>query len=84
MSFVLLIQGERVSKVEADIRELRSDVRVIRESQIRLEALPEAVLPHLATKAEVSGLRTEMVAGFGALRAEMVASLAEKPSKTYM
>jgi hypothetical protein len=62
---------ERVSKVESDIRELKSGVRVIRESQIRVEAMLEAVLPHLATKAEVSDLRAQTAANFGAFRSEI-------------
>ena len=40
---------------------------------VRIEALLAATLPHLATKAEVADLRTDMVAGF-----------ADKPGKTYM
>lgn len=55
----------RVSRLEADVRELRE----IAQSIARIEA----VLPHLATKADVAELRAE-------LRAE----LAEKPSRTYL
>ena len=40
---------------------------------VRIESMLAATLPHLATKAEVADLRTDMVAGF-----------ADKPGKTYM
>jgi hypothetical protein len=40
---------------------------------VEIKAMLAATLPHLATKAEVAELRTEMVAGF-----------ADKPGKTYM
>jgi len=64
---------ERVSKVEENIRDMKSSMRDLREMMIRLEAKLDATLPHLATKAEVADLRADMVAGF-----------ADKPSKTYM
>ena len=51
--------GERMGRVEIGIAEIK--------------AMLAATLPHLATKAEVAELRTEMVAGF-----------ADKPGKTYM
>jgi hypothetical protein len=50
---------ERMGRVEIGIAEIK--------------AMLAATLPHLATKAELAELRSEMVAGF-----------ADKPSKTYM
>ena len=64
---------ERISRVEDDIRDMKSSMRDLREMMIRMEAKLDATLPHLATKAEVAHLRADMVAGF-----------ADKPSKTYM
>jgi len=78
---------ERMSRVEGDIRELKSSVsrleagtgelrettQRLEHAMLRMEAKLDATLPHLATKAEVAGLRADMVAGF-----------ADKPGKTYM
>ena len=50
---------ERIGRVELAVAEIK--------------AMLVATLPHLATKAEVADLRTDMVAGF-----------ADKPGKTYM
>ena len=50
---------ERIGRVELAVAEIK--------------AMLAATLPHLATKAEVADLRTDMVAGF-----------ADKPGKTYM
>lgn len=63
---------ERVSKVEADIRDIKSSTFDIREIIIRMDAKLDATLPHLATKAEFAELRTEMATGFSNLRTEMI------------
>jgi hypothetical protein len=70
----------RVSRLEEHMVDVKSaigslDARTARleTSLARIGALLDATLPHLATKAEVADLRTEMVAGF-----------ADKPGKTYM
>jgi ribosomal protein L29 len=63
---------ERVSKVEADIRDIKSSIFDMREIIIRMDAKLDATLPHLATKAEFADLRTEMATGFSNLRTEMV------------
>ena len=61
----------RLGNVETDVSELKVQVGAI-----------QAVVPHLATKADVQDVRTdvaelrgEMSAGFGTLRAEMSAGL---------
>ncbi len=59
--------------MEASMARLEEDMRELRGTAIRIEAMLSATLPHLATKAEVIGLRGDMIGG-----------LAEKPSKTYM
>jgi hypothetical protein len=78
---------ERVSRLEEGMRNVTSAVGRLelttgkleeRMGRVelavtRIEAMLAATLPHLATKAEVAELRTEMVAGF-----------ADKPGKTYM
>jgi hypothetical protein len=70
----------RVSRLEEHMGDVKSaiaslDARVARVEigVVRIESMLAATLPHLATKAEVAELRTEMVAGF-----------ADKPGKTYM
>jgi hypothetical protein len=71
---------ERVSRVEENIRNMKSSVARLEDTTnrleiaiVRMEAKLDATLPHLATKAEVAELRADMVAGF-----------ADKPGKTYM
>jgi hypothetical protein len=64
---------ERMARVEQDISEVKGSIRVLEHAIIRIEAMLGATLPHLATKAELNALRADVVAG-----------LAEKPSKTYM
>ena len=56
-------------RMEQRVTRLESDVRDIQTTLARLEAMLEATLPHLATKADVAQLRAE---------------LAEKPSRAYM
>jgi hypothetical protein len=77
----------RVSQLEEGMRDVQSTIGRLddrmdrledRMSRIalavaRIEVMLAATLPHLATKAEVAELRTELVAGF-----------ADKPGKTYM
>jgi hypothetical protein len=59
--------------VKSAIASLDARVARVEIAVIEIKAMLAATLPHLATKAEVAELRTEMVAGF-----------ADKPGKTYM
>ncbi len=59
----------RLARVETDMRDLRQDMKEL----LAMVGQIQATLPHLATKAQVAGLRAE-------LRDE----LAGKPSKLYM
>ena len=59
--------------VKSAIASLDARVARVEIAVVRIESMLVATLPHLATKAEVAELRTEMVAGF-----------ADKPGKTYM
>jgi len=61
--------GPRVTRVEADVGELRQDMKALLAAVTRIEA----VLPHLATQPQIGDLRTE-------LRDE----LAGKPGKLYL
>jgi hypothetical protein len=59
--------------VKTAIASLDARTARLEVSLAEIKAMLAATLPHLATKAEVAELRTEMVAGF-----------ADKPGKTYM
>ena len=63
----------RVSRLENEMREVKSILAQMLPMLARIEATLASTLPHLATKAELAELRAE-------IRAE----LAEKPSKTYL
>ena len=60
-------------KLDERMGRLEERIGRVELAVVRIEALLAATLPHLATKAEVADLRTDMVAGF-----------ADKPGKTYM
>ena len=64
---------ETTGELRQTTNELRETTNRLEHAIVRMEAKLDATLPHLATKAEVGALRTEMVAGFS-----------DKPSKTYM
>ena len=64
---------DRMGTLEERMGRLEDRMSRIELAVARIEAMLAATLPHLATKAEVAELRTEMVAGF-----------ADKPGKTYM
>jgi hypothetical protein len=55
-------------------------LRSIEQTLARIDERLNSTLPHLATKAELADLHSEMTAGFGELRAE----IADKPGKTYL
>ena len=63
----------RVSRLEEEMREERAARARLEAAVLEVKTILTTVLPHLATKADIAELRTE-------LRTE----LAEKPSKTYM
>ena len=63
----------RVSRLEEDMREVKATLPRMEAAIIRIEATLAATLPHLATKADLADLRTE------------IARLdADKPGKAYM
>ena len=59
----------RVSRLEEDMRDVKATLARLEPMLIRMDAMLQATLPHLATKSEV---------------AELKLALAEKPSKTYL
>ena len=63
----------RIARLEEDMRDVKATVGRLEMAVVRIETWLTATLPHLASKAELKDLRTDMVGG-----------LAEKPSKTYM
>jgi hypothetical protein len=64
---------DRMGTLEERMGRLEDRMSRIELAVAEIKAMLAATLPHLATKAEVAELRTEMVAGF-----------ADKPGKTYM
>ena len=60
-------------KLDERMGRLEERIGRVELAVVRIESMLAATLPHLATKAEVADLRTDMVAGF-----------ADKPGKTYM
>ena len=62
-----------VGRLETTTGKLEERMARVELAVARIEAMLGATLPHLATKAEVADLRSEMAAGF-----------ADKPGKTYM
>jgi hypothetical protein len=67
----------RVSRLEDDVRDVRSALGRLEATTLKIETMLVATLPHLATKADVADLRTE-------LKYELATRLADKPGKTYM
>jgi chromosome segregation ATPase len=64
---------DRMGRLEERMGRLEERMSRIELAVAEIKAMLAATLPHLATKAEVAELRTEMVAGF-----------ADMPGKTYM
>ena len=60
-------------KLDERMGRLEERIGRVELAVVRIESMLAATLPHLATKAEVADLRTDMVAGF-----------ADKPGKAYM
>jgi hypothetical protein len=60
----------RVSRLEEDMRDVKTRLPRMEEAIIRIEAMLVATLPHLATKADLAELRTEMKADYAGLRTE--------------
>ncbi len=78
---------KRLSRLEEDVRDLKAiaasmDARFGRVEQtlVELKTLFTATLPHLATKADLADVRTELKSDI----AEIKVGLSEKPSRTYM
>ena len=59
------------------MRDVRSAIGRLEATTLKIETMLAATLPHLATKADVADLRTE-------LKYELATNLADKPGKTYM
>jgi len=84
----------RVSRLEEDMRDVRSSIARLDATTARIEmatveikAMLAATLPHLATKAELASGLGDQNSQMGQLTsriADLTVALAEKPSKTYM
>jgi len=81
----------RSARLEEDMHEVKATTGRLEMAIVRIETLLTATLPHLATKAELNELRSEMVAGLAPiahlatkaelneLRGEVVVGLAPLP-----
>jgi len=72
----------RVSRLEEDMREVKATLPRMEASIIRIETMLAATLPHLATKADLAELRTEMKADYASLRTEMKADYVSLRTET--
>ncbi len=82
--------------MENDVRDLKDTLAELKTMVVRMDARLEAVLPHLATKADLANMDTRLGAvdaKLGAMDARLDATLphlatkadlAVKPGKTYM
>jgi hypothetical protein len=57
----------RLSRVENDVRDLKDTLAELKTMVLRMDARLEAVLPHLATKADLANMETKL----GAMEANM-------------
>jgi hypothetical protein len=67
----------RVSRLEEDMRDVKTTLPRLEAAVIRIETMLAATLPHLATKADLAEVRTEMKADHASLRTELKADYAE-------
>jgi ribosomal protein L29 len=67
----------RVSRLEEEMREVKAVLPRMEAAIIRIETTLAATLPHLATKADIADLRTEMKADYADLRTEMKSDYAD-------
>jgi hypothetical protein len=86
----------RVSRVESDVHDLKDTLADLKMLVVRMDARLDAVLPHLATKADLAIMETRLGAvdaKLGVMDARLDATLphlatkadlADKPGKTYM
>jgi hypothetical protein len=63
----------RVARLEDDMRDVKSTLSRLEPLIIRIDATLTSTLPHLATRAELANLRSEMNEKFG-----------DVPTKTYL
>jgi hypothetical protein len=70
----------RVSRLEEDMREVKAAWPRMEAAIIRIETMLNATLPHLATKADLADLKTELKSDI----ARLDVALADKPGKTYL
>lgn len=67
----------RVSRLEEDMREEKAARSRMEAAIIRIETMLTSTLPHLATKADLADVKTE-------LKTDIARLDADKPGKTYM
>jgi hypothetical protein len=66
----------RVTRLETDVGDMKSVLGQLVPMLVRIETMLSSTLPHLATKAELADLRTEMHTEIGGLRSELHTEIA--------
>jgi hypothetical protein len=70
----------RVARLEDDMREVKAILGQMLPMIIRIDA----TLPHLATKAELTQVRSDLGSEIAQVRSDLNSGLADKPGKAYL
>ena len=71
----------RVVRPEDEMRDVKATLARLEPMIVRIDATLTTTLPHLATKAELANLRSEMTGGMAELRSEMTGKIADLRSE---
>jgi hypothetical protein len=71
----------RISRLENDVQDIKATLGQMVPMLVRIDSMLSATLPHLATKAEVAELRTELKSDMANLRAEVKSDMASLRSE---
>jgi hypothetical protein len=67
----VLPMEDRVARIEGDVRDVKSLLSRLEPMIIRIDATLTSTLPHLATRAEVTAMRSEINKDISGLRADV-------------
>lgn len=66
----------RVGRLEEDMRDVKATLGRLEPLMIRIDAQLQATLPHLATKADLAEVRTELKSDIAGVRTELKSDIA--------
>ena len=75
---------DRVALLEGDMQDVKSLLFRLEPLIICIDATLTSTLPHLATRAAVAAVRSDVNKDISGLRLEMNQKLSDLPTKTYM